>query len=112
MKRGDLFDARLSPTEGSEQAGVREVFFVINESMNKVSSVNIVLSVTSAKKGKRSYPNNVLINAGEGGLTADSVALGGQVRAITKARLLRQRGSLSPQVMTQIDQILRITLDL
>jgi mRNA-degrading endonuclease toxin of MazEF toxin-antitoxin module len=40
------------------------------------------------------------------------VALGGQVRAIAKARLLRQRGSLPPDVMEQVDQILRITLDL
>ena len=47
-----------------------------------------------------------------GGLTIDSVALGGQVRAITKSRLLRQRGSLSAATMRTIDGALRITLDL
>ena len=112
MKRGDVFDARLSPTEGSEQAGVRPVVIVSRDAINQFSSVIVVVPVTSAQNVKRSYPNNVLIKSGEGGLTADSVALGGQVRAITKARLLRQRGSLSPQLMTQINQILRITLDL
>lgn len=112
MKRGDVFDARLSPTEGSEQAGIRPVIVVSRDAINQFSSVIVVVPVTSAKNVKRSYPNNVLIKAGEGGLTADSVALGGQVRAITKARLLQQRGSLPPQVVTQIDQILRITLDL
>ncbi len=112
MKRGDVFDARLSPTEGSEQAGIRPVIVVSRNAINQFSSVIVVVPVTSAKNVKRSYPNNVLIKTGEGGFTADSIALGGQVRAITKTRLLRQRGSLSSQVMTQIDQILRITLDL
>ncbi|MCB9006041.1 MAG: type II toxin-antitoxin system PemK/MazF family toxin [Ardenticatenaceae bacterium] len=112
MKRGDIFDARLNPTEGSEQAGTRPVIVVSRDAINQFSSVIVVVPLTSAKNIKRSFPNNVLIKAGNGGLTADSVALGGQVRAITKARLLRQRGSLPQEVMKQIDQILRITLDL
>lgn len=112
MKRGDIFDARLNPTEGSEQAGIRPVIVVSRDAINQFSPVIVVVPLTSAKNVKRNYPNNVLIRAGEGGLTADSVALGGQVRAITKARLLRQRGSLPPDVMEQVDQILRITLDL
>jgi mRNA interferase MazF len=112
MKRGDIFDARLSPTEGSEQAGIRPVIIVSRDAINQYSSVIVVVPLTSAKNIKQSYPSNLLIKAGNGGLTADSVALGGQVRAITKTRLLRQRGSLSPEVLTQIDQIMRITLDL
>lgn len=112
MKRGDVFDARLSPTEGSEQAGIRPVIVVSRDAINQYSSVVVVVPLTSAKNIKRSYPNNVHIEAGSGGLTADSVALGGQVRAITKARLLRQRGSLPPEMLAQVDQILRITLDL
>lgn len=112
MKRGDVFDARLNPTEGSEQAGIRPVIVVSRDAINQFSPVIVVVPLTSAKNVKRSYPNNVLIPAGQGGLTADSVALGGQVRAITKARLLRRRGSLPPDVMGQVEQILRITLDL
>ena len=98
MKRGDVFDARLNSTEGSEQAGGRPVI--------------VVVPVTSAKNIKHPFPNNVLIKAGNGGLTADSVALGGQVRGVAKTRLLRQRGSLPPDVMAEVDRILRITLDL
>lgn len=112
MNRGDVFDARLNPTEGSEQAGIRPVIVVSRDAINKYSSVIVVVPLTSAKNVKRNYPNNVLIRTGSGGLTADSVALGGQVRAITKTRLLRHRGILPPEVMKQVDQILRITLDL
>lgn len=95
MKRGDVFDTHLNPTEGSEQAGIRPVIVVSRDAINQYSFVVVVVPLTSAKNIKRSYPNNVLIKSGNGGLTADSVALGGQVRAITKVRLLQQRGSLS-----------------
>ncbi len=112
MKRGDVFDARLSPTEGSEQAGTRPIIVVSRDAINQFGSVIVVVPLTSAKNIQRSYPNNLLIQAGIGGLTADSVALGGQVRAIAKSRLLRQRGSLPPDMLKEVDKILRITLDL
>ncbi len=112
MKRGDVFDARLNPTEGSEQAGVRPVIVVSRDAINQYSSVIVVVPVTSAHHVRRDYPNNLRIQGGLGGLTADSVVLGGQVRAIAKTRLLRQRGALPPDVMVEIDRILKITLDL
>lgn len=112
MKRGDVFDARLNPTEGSEQAGVRPVIIVSRDAINQNSSVIVIVPVTKAANIKRTYPNNVTIPQGEGSLTVDSVALGGQVRAIATSRLLRQRGSLSPSTMQQVDRALKITLDL
>ncbi len=112
MKRGDIFDARLNPTEGSEQAGIRPVVIVSRDAINNNSSVIVVVPFTKAANIKRSYPNNVPIPKGEGGLTFDSVLLGGQVRAISKSRLLRQRGTLKPELMQHIDRALRITLDL
>jgi mRNA interferase MazF len=74
--------------------------------------VVVIVPLTNAANVRRSYPNNVLIPGGEGGLATDSVALGGQVRAISKTRLLRQRGSLPAGIMQQVDRALRITLDL
>ena len=112
MKRGDIFDARLNPTEGSEQAGVRPVVIVSRDAINKYSTVIAVVPLTKAVNVKRDYPNNVTIAKGEGGLTFESVLLGGQVRAISKSRLLSQRGTLSTEMMQQVDRALRITLDL
>lgn len=112
MKRGDVFDVRLSPTEGSEQAGVRPVVIVSRDAINKNSSVVVVVPLTKAENVQRAYPNNVMIANGEGGLTFASVLLGGQVRAISKSRLLRQRGTLSTETMEKVDRALRITLDL
>ena len=112
MRRGDVFDARLNPTEGSEQAGIRPIVIVSRDAINKNSSVIVVVPLRKAANVKRNYPNNVKIAEGAGGLTIDSVLLGGQVRAISKSRLLRQRGTLSADIMRQVDRALRITLNL
>ena len=112
INRGDVFDARLDPTEGSEQAGLRPVVVVSRNAINQYSSVIVVAPLTTAANVKRTYPNNVPIAQGEAGLTADSVLLGGQIRAIAKSRLLRKRGELSLNTLQKIDQALRITLDL
>ena len=112
MKRGDVYDARLNPTERSEQAGTRPVIVVSRDAINDYSPVIVIVPLTKATNVKRSYPNNVVIEKGDGGLTADSVALGGQVRAIAKSRLLRLRGSLSTSALQAVNRALRITLDL
>ena len=112
MKRGDVYDARLSPTEGSEQSGIRPVVIVSRDAININSPVIVVVPITKAANVTRSYPNNVLIEQGDGGLTLDSVALGGQVRSIAKSRLLRHRGTLAASTMRVVDRALRITLDL
>ena len=112
MKRGDVFDVRLNPTEGSEQAGTRPAVIVSRDAINRYSPVIVIAPFTKAANVKRDYPSNVRVSRGEGGLTVGSVALTGQVRAIAKTRLLRLRGSLSSSIMQQIDQALCITLDL
>ncbi len=112
MQRGDVYDARLDPTEGSEQSGTRPVVIVSRDAINKYGPVVVVAPLTDARNVARPYPHQVVIKAGEGGLTLDSVALAGQVRAISKSRLLHLRGRLNPSTMEQIGAALRITLDL
>lgn len=112
MMRGDVYDARLSPTEGSEQAGMRPVVIVSRNAINQHSPVIVVVPLIDAANLRRTYPSDVLIRRPEGGLTLDSVALTGQVRAIAKTRLLRRRGALSSEVMEQVAKALRVTMDL
>lgn len=112
MNRGDVYDARLSPSEGSEQAGVRPVIIVSRNAINQNSPVIVVVPLTSAINVDRPYPSNVVIGKGLGGLTVDSVALTGQVRAINITRFIRFRGVLPAEVMREISRALGITLDL
>ena len=112
MRRGDVYDARLDPTEGSEQAGRRPVVIVSRDAITTHMPIVIVVPVTTYRMDRRLYPSQVLLRAPEGGLTADSVALAEQVRALAKGRLHRHRGALSQQALRQIDDALSIALDL
>jgi mRNA interferase MazF len=57
-------------------------------------------------------PSHVLIPAGEGGLTQDSVALCEQIRVMDHGRFLTRLGDLPTPRMQQVSDALRIILDL
>jgi len=108
-RRGEVYDARLDPgTEGSEQAGTRPVIIVSRDSINIASTVVLAVPCTT----RHIYPTHVLLHAPEDGLTADSIALGEQVRPLAKGRLLRRRGLLSAGTLVQIERALLIALGL
>ena len=112
MRRGEVYDARLDPTEGSEQAGIRPVIIVSRDAINVTSPVVLAVPCTTYRPGKRIYPSQVLLRSPDGGLERDSVAMGEQVRTLAKTRFLRLRGMLSSSFLTQLDQALLIGLDL
>jgi mRNA interferase MazF len=111
MKRGEVYDARLEPVEGSEQGGTRPVIIVSRDAINVYSLVVLAVPCTTYQTGKRVYPTQVLLQAPEGGLTNDSIGMADQVRALSKTRLLRLRGMLSDKAITQLNQALLIALD-
>ena len=112
MRRGDVYDARLDPVEGSEQAGTRPIIIVSRDAINSNLSTVVVVPCTTYRPTTRLHPSRVLIAAPDGGLSVDSVALCEQVRTVTKGRLLRHRGTLSLRSVTAVDRALRIALDL
>lgn len=112
MRRGDIYQANLNPTQGSEQAGTRPVIIVSRDAINEHSPVVIVVPVTGAENRARMYPTHILLKAGEGGLTKDSIAVAEQVRAITKSRLTTNLGHLKLEHMSLISAALKIAMDL
>lgn len=91
---------------------MRPVIVVSRDAINRNSPVVVIVPLTNAENIKRLYPNDVLIPTGVSGLAVDSVALTGQVRVISKKRLLRWRGMVSVDSMRAVERALRITLDL
>ncbi|BAZ81928.1 type II toxin-antitoxin system PemK/MazF family toxin [Sphaerospermopsis kisseleviana CS-549] len=112
MRRGEVYDARLEMTEGSEQGGTRPVIIVSRDVINLSSPVVLAVPCTTYQTGKRVYPTQVLILAPDGGLRKDSIAMADQVRVLSKTRFLRLRGVLSDAVMAHLAQALLIALDL
>jgi mRNA interferase MazF len=112
MKRGEIYDARLEPVEGSEQGGTRPVIIVSRDAINSYSPVVLAVPCTTYQPGKRIYPTQVLIQSPIGGLTKDSIAMADQIRVLSKTRLLSLRGNISDRLMKQLDRALLIALDL
>ena len=111
-RRGDVFEADLNPPEGSEQAGTRPVVVVSRDAINATSPNMVIVPVTSLENKRRLYPSHVVLKAGSGGLSKDSVALAEHVRSISQTRLRRYLGHLRPDQMAHISVAIKVTLDL
>lgn len=111
IRRGELYSAGLDPVVGSEQGGTRPVLVVQNDTGNRYSPTVIVLAVTSAT-GKPPLPMHVRIPAEGNGLQRDSVALAEQIRTIDKRRLRERIGKVSPAVLAEVEEALRLSLGL
>jgi len=110
--RGDVFSARLDPTEGSEQAGTRPVVVVSRDSINANSPVVVVVPVTDAANVTRLYPSHAHLAKGSGGLRMDSVAKAEQIRAVQTSRFVAYLGRLDRDALARIEESLKITLAL
>jgi mRNA interferase MazF len=110
--RGDVYMARLNPSQGSEQGGERPVVIVSRDAININSPVVIVVSLIDAQNKKRIYPSQTVLKAGDGGLRIDSIALCDQVRAISVTRLTTRLGHIAPESIASINAALKIALDL
>jgi mRNA interferase MazF len=77
---------------------------VSRDAINAFSPIVSVASCTTCREGRRIYPSQVLVKAPEGGLSADSVILGEQVRVLDKKRLLDRRGELAPATMARLNK--------
>jgi mRNA interferase MazF len=111
--RMGIFLADLNPVIGSEQRGKRPVLVVSDEVFNSVMPVVTILPLTSLKKGRRIYPNEVLLPKGIGGLSTDSIILAHQIRTISKQRLGKLLGNVNDNLTQEsIAQAMRVHLNL
>lgn len=85
---------------------------VSRDSFNEVMPMVTVLPVTSARAERRTYPAEVRVGSGTGGLRSDSLVLAHQIRTIATSRLGRRIGALPSSVVASVDDALRVHLDL
>lgn len=111
MKRGEIYFADLSPTQGSEINKRRPVLIVSNDANNRAANTVTVLPIAS--NTARVYPFEVLLPAKKSGLPRDSKALAQQIRTISKERLLPERaGALEPKLMHAVEAAIKLHLAL
>ena len=114
LKRGMVIDIDLDPTKGSETGKVRPCVVITNDVYNEHVPVVQVMPVTAWSEKKARIVTNVEIDpTPRNGLTKKSVADCLQTRPVDYAEhLVRVRGELEEDVMSKIDEALRVVFGL
>ncbi|WP_448602737.1 type II toxin-antitoxin system PemK/MazF family toxin [Thermoleptolyngbya sp.] len=107
--RGEVWLASLSPTQGSEQSGIRPVILFQSDVVSRFSTTVVTIPLTTNLR-RAALPICLPIQQGNGGLTQDSVALCFQIRVLDKTRLIRKLGQLAPETVVQLEEVMLLTL--
>jgi mRNA interferase MazF len=111
-RRGEIWDVNWSPGRGAEQQGTRPALVIQNDRGNSSASYPLTI-VASMSRTSRELPLHVRIMPGpQNGLTDYTDVKCEQVMTIEKSRLIRRRGSISPEEMHRVDHALRLSLHL
>ncbi len=98
IERWTIYRANLDPVIGSEQGKSRPVLIISENEVNKLINTVNIIPVTTRKPGRIIYPNEVLINNKEYGLSNESVLLCHQIRTIDKQRLSHHYGQITDKI--------------
>lgn len=108
--RGEIWLADLRPTRGREQTGRRPVLVLSVDVFNAgPADLIVVLPLSSTQ---RDIPLHVKVSKGDGGTKNDCVILCEAIRSVSKELLISRCGVLSQEVMAEVEDRLRILLDL
>lgn len=110
LRRGEVWNVDLDPVRGHEQ-GRRPPCAIVSANAFNRGRHGLVMICPLTRTEFRT-PLHVELPAGEAGLRARSFVLCEQVRTISTDRLVSRLGSLRPSTMTNIDDRLRMLLDL
>lgn len=102
IDRGDVF--WIGPEEPREPvSGYPHPHVVVQDDVFNHSRVaTVVVCALTSNLHRASWPGNVLLGAGEGGLSKRSVVVVSQVSSVEKARLGERIGSLSEARVEEI----------
>jgi mRNA interferase MazF len=109
-RRGEIWLVDLDPIRGHEQAGRRPALVLSEDLYNGgPSDLIVVLALTTRLRG---LPTQVTVSPSETGLASDSAILCDQIRTISKERLGRRVGTVSPSKLARVEEIVRVLLGL
>ncbi len=109
IKRGDVFLVNFDPTVVAEVRKTRPAVVVSNDINNAHSPILSIAPISSSVS--RIFFFEVEIPAGLGGLKVRSKIMPNQNRAVDKIRLIRKLGRLPEEVLSRMDQALRLHYD-
>ena len=115
MRRGEIHLVNLEPARGGEANKRRPAIIVSNDGANVAAErtgVGAITVVPVTSNISHVYPFQVLLPASVTGLEHDSKAQAEQVRSISVERLGYTMGEVPQNLMTELDEALRLHLAL
>jgi mRNA interferase MazF len=115
MRRGEIRLVDLDPVRGSEANKRRPAVVVTNDGANLMAQRlgrGVVTVVPITSNIARIFPFQVLLDASTTGLDRDSKAQAEQVRSVDVTRVGAKVGRLPHDVLTLLDEALRLHLSL
>ena len=109
MLQGEIWYANLSPTKGSEQAGLRPVLIISGNLLNQY--LNIVICCPLTTKIKNYKGDLVLEPNKSNGLKRTSEILTFHIRSISKERLTKKVGKISAGEIKELKKYLNEILE-
>jgi mRNA interferase MazF len=102
MKQCEIWYADLNPVKGSEQKGYRPVVIISGNVVNTLLNVVIACPLTTKIKD---YKGNVVLEPNpENGLSQKSEVLIFHVRSVSKERLIKKIGTITPKQLEKLKQ--------
>lgn len=115
MTRGEIRLVDFAPARPDEADEVRPAVLVSNDAANTIAARRgrgVIAAVPLTSNLTRVLPFHVVLPADECGLRRDSKAQAEQVRSMSISRVGRAIGGVPLYLMEQIDDALRLHLDL
>lgn len=107
-QKGEVWLATFSPTIGREQSGFRTSVIVSVDRFNAGYAELVFVCPTTTKDKK--IPTQVKVVPPEGGFTQISFVKCEDLRSISKLRLIKRLGKVSPQTLQAIENRIRLLL--
>lgn len=107
-KRSDVWLVSLDPIIGNEIGKTRPAVIISNDLNNRYSGTITVLPVTS--NTKEIYPFETFLKKTDANIPEDSKVKCNQIRTISKERLIKYVGRISPDIIKNIEYSILIHL--
>ncbi len=112
IKRGHLYTADLNPQQGTEPGKIRPVLVIQTDLMNEEAHPSTLVCLLTTQVRLESEILRVHLKKGEAGLLKDSDVIIDQIRAIDNRRFKEQMGKISANRIKEIEEKIKIVLDL
>jgi mRNA interferase MazF len=110
-RRGEIYLVNFDPTVGHEIQKTRPALIIQNDVSNQYSPITIVAAISS-QFGQPPHPREVVIHAGNSGLSHSPAAILNQIRSVDRKRLIKRLGAADEATMRKVDEALMISLGL